>query len=305
MEKTIIPVESIRERDVDLILLEEFSTDLSFCKWFTETCNLPEITEYLGAWRSITDFGLGETDLLVSYNSYKKKVFVLIENKLDTSFQNDQYERYLERAKRYIEQNDCDLSYTILLAPQLYCENQNNFEKYLTYEQVINRLEFTATTRNIFKSKLLKIATEKLRRGYQPINSEPVQKFWHSYWEFIEGKYSELKMKKPGIVPQNSDWPMLFNDNLKGITFYHKLSHGNSDVTFKGFPIETMKQIKSIIPEKFQFIEHTKSFSIRISSPKIDRVKDFNSQIKEVMLGVDNLEKIRIWLLQNKKIITD
>lgn len=32
-----------------------------------------------------------------------------------------------------------------------------------------------------------------------------------------------LRMKKPNIVPQNSDWPMLYDDNLKGIVFYHKL----------------------------------------------------------------------------------
>lgn len=34
MEQSILPIESIQERDVDLILLKELSTEDTFCKWF-------------------------------------------------------------------------------------------------------------------------------------------------------------------------------------------------------------------------------------------------------------------------------
>ena len=40
MEQTILPVEAIQERDVDLILLEELSTDNSFCEWFIRELDL-------------------------------------------------------------------------------------------------------------------------------------------------------------------------------------------------------------------------------------------------------------------------
>lgn len=83
MEHSILPVESIQEKDVDLILLEELSTDNSFCDWFVRELNLPNLTSVNGAWISISAFGLGETDILFSYNSNDKKTFVLIENKLD------------------------------------------------------------------------------------------------------------------------------------------------------------------------------------------------------------------------------
>ena len=43
MEEKIIPVEAIQERDVDLILLEEFTTENSFCKWFINELDLPKI----------------------------------------------------------------------------------------------------------------------------------------------------------------------------------------------------------------------------------------------------------------------
>ena len=101
-EHTILPIESIQERDVDLILLEELSTENSFCNWFISELNLPEFSSSNGTWRSITDFGLGETDLLFSYNSNNEKIFVLIENKLDATFQDEQFIRYEKRAKEYV-----------------------------------------------------------------------------------------------------------------------------------------------------------------------------------------------------------
>lgn len=300
MEQTILPVESIQERDVDLILLEELSTDNSFCEWFIRELDLPNLTSVNGAWRSISAFGLGETDILFSYNSSDKKIFVLIENKLDATFQNEQFNRYLKRADEYLTKKECDNAFTVLIAPKLYCENQSDFENYLTYEIISERLEFVGSKRNLFKSNLLQMATEKLRRGYQPVNSVPVQNFWHSYWQFKEKNYPNLIMKKPDIVPHNSDWPMLYDDRLKNIIFYHKLGQGNTDATFKGFPEEVEFKIKELLPEWAKFEKHSKSFSIRVFSGKIDRTKDFNEQLENIDKGLKNLERTKNWIIENK-----
>lgn len=299
MEQNILPIESIQERDVDLILLEELSTENAFCEWFVRELDLPILTSVNGAWRSISAFGLGETDILFSYNSNDEKIFVLIENKLDASFQNEQFHRYLKRTDEYLTKKECNKAFAILIAPKLYCENQNDFENYLTYETIAERFEFIGSKRNLFKSYLLKIATEKLRRGYQPINSVPVQSFWLSYWNFKEKKYPSLNMKKPDIVPYNSDWPMLYDNRLKNIVFYHKLGQGNTDATFKGFSEEFEFKIKEVLPEWGKFEKHGKSFSIRMYSGKIDRTKDFNEQIDKVENGLKNLECIRNWIVEN------
>ena len=300
MEQTILPVEAIQERDVDLILLEELSTDNSFCEWFIRELDLPIFTSVIGAWRSISAFGLGETDILFSYNSHEKRIFVLIENKLDASFQNEQFNRYLKRADEYLTKKECDDAFTVLIASKLYCENQSEFENYLTYESIAQRFEFIGSKRNLFKSNLLKIAIEKLRRGYQPTNSVPVQNFWCSYWQFKEEKYPNLIMKKPDIVPHGSDWIRLYDDRLKNIVFCHKLGQGNIDATFKNFPEEIEFKIKELLPEWAKFEKHGKSFSIRVFSGKIDRTKDFKEQIDAVENGLKNLEQIRNWIIGNK-----
>lgn len=302
MQEQILPVEAIQERDVDLILLEELSVDDSFCEWFISELGLPEFTFSNGAWRSISDFGLGETDILFSYNSSNERIFVLIENKLDASFQNEQYNRYKKRAIEYLKKNECDKAFCVLVAPELFCENQNDFENYISYEAIAKRFQFTGSPRHIFKSKLLKIAAEKLRRGYQPVNNVLVQKFWYSYWLYKEEKFPGLIMRKPGIVPLYSDWPMLFDESLNNIVFYHKLGQGNVDATFKGFPEEVEYKIKENLPVWATFEKHNKNFSIRIFSGRIDRTKGFSEQIETVEAGLQNIERIRKWIIENKGI---
>lgn len=299
MEQTILPVESIQERDVDLILLEELSTDNAFCEWFIRELSLPDLTNVNGAWRSITAFGLGETDILFSYQSNEEKVYVLIENKLDTSFQEEQYNRYLKRADRYIENKECDKIFIILVAPELYCNNQSEFESY-SYETIAQRLEFTNTKRNLFKSKLLKIGVEKARRGYQPVNSVPVQIFWHSYWRYKMDNHPSLEMNEPRIIPHNSDWPKLSDDRLKNIVFIHKLRQGNTDATFSNFSEEIEFKIKELLPDWAELKKHNKTFSIRVFSGVIDRTKAFDNQIDLVANGLQNIERIREWIIENE-----
>jgi hypothetical protein len=300
MEQTILPVEAIRERDIDLLIIEELHSDNSFAKWFVSELEVPKLSEFIGVWRSITGFGLGETDILFSYMSENRKVILLIENKLDASFQDEQYNRYGKRAIEYLNDKKCDEAYCVLTAPALYCKNQNDFEYFVSYEAMAKRFESNGTKRDLFKTKLLQIAIEKLRRGYQPINSEPVQKFWQQYWIYKEQNYPSLIMKKPGIVPQNSDWPMLFEDELKNIVFYHKLGQGNTDCTFKGFSEEIELRIKENLPEWARFEKHGRSFSIRVFSGKIDRNKSFADQVELVERGLQNLTKMRNWIIENK-----
>lgn len=302
MEQYIIPVESIQERDIDLLLLEELSADSLFCEWFIRKLDLPTLTSVNGAWRSISAFGLGETDILFSYNSNERTIFVLIENKLDATFQNEQFNRYTARADEYMNSKGCDKTYIILIAPKLYCENQSDFETYLTYETIAKRFEFIGSKRDLFKSYLLHIAIEKLRRGYQPVNSIPVQRFWHSYWQYKEERYPSLIMKKPDIVPYNSDWPMLYDNRLKGVVFFHKLGHGNTDATFMKDLGENEFKIKELLPEWAMLEKHSKSFSIRVFSGKVDRTRDFNEQIEIIGNGLQNLERIRDWIIDNVEI---
>jgi len=301
----VLPVEAIQERDIDLILLEEFITENSFCEWFVEQLDAPTFNSLNGAWKSISDFGFGETDILFSYNSGNRKIFLLIENKLNASFQNEQYDRYLKRAKEYQNKKDCDEVFYVLVAPELYCNNQNFFDCYITYEMIDKRFQLIDSKRSLFKSQLFQIAIEKLRRGYQPINSIPVQDFWHSYWRYREERYPNLLMKKPDIVPYKSDWPVMYDDNLKNIVFYHKLAQGFSDATFSNFSEEVEEKLKQNLPNWATYKRHNRSFSIIVFSGKVDRTKNFNEQIANIEAGLNNIRRLRDWIFENRHLLSD
>jgi len=290
--REILPIESIKERDIDLVLLEELNVNHQFCEWFIQSVGLPEITAHEGAWRSITAYGKGETDILFSYHANDEKVYVLIENKLDAYFQHEQSKRYDSRASTYCEDGSCTVAFTVLVAPRQYCENQHDFEQYVTYESIGEFLRSTGGDRGIFKNHLLDIAIHKLRRGFQAVNSPIVQEFWMTYWLYRSSNYPMLEMKRPEIVPDGSDWPVLKLDRLPGVSFYHKLDQGNIDAIIVGINQESMSILKDLFPKDTIVKYSGTRMSIKIESPRIDRHKDFHSQSISVDKGLKVIQDL-------------
>ena len=236
MDYNYIPVDSVQERDIDLLIIEELNVSLDFCKWFINELELKEPTSKIKAFRSISDYGLGETDILISYSVETRTNFILVENKIDASFQNNQFKRYKERGENYIKKKECDDCYIVLIAPKSYCENQSNFSNYINYESIKKYFTDKNEIRADYKSEILSIAIEKERRGYKAVNSIPVQSFWKSYYEYKISNLKSFRMNKPDIVPFNSDWIQLFSERLNQITFNHKLEKGFIDATIKIIP---------------------------------------------------------------------
>lgn len=290
MYNNYLPIESIQERDIDLLLLEEFNCNKDFIQWFILINNLPLLKELDGAWRSISLNDMGETDILLTYiTNDDKKVFVLIENKLDASFQYNQGKRYLIREKKYINDGECDVAFSLLIAPLSYCNNQNEFNQYLTYESILAWFNSIRDVRSKFKAQLFEIAITKARRGYTPINSSVVQSFWFNYWIFINNNFQELNMDEPKVVPYNSDWISIRTNKLKKIVFYHKLSNGCIDAHITRFDSGEVQPLMDKLPNWIDFKEHKKSFSLSIKVPVISRLKPFESQETLIEKSLINL----------------
>ncbi len=299
MNQSLLPVESIQERDLDLLLLEELSSDRSFREWFVNALNLPPVDSFLGAWKSISAFGLGETDLLFSYKSEQSTLFLLLENKLDTHFQEEQYSRYILRARNYEAKKECDSAFVVLVAPLNYCIQQNEFEKYITYESIAQRLEMEGTPRSLFKVQLIQIAIRKQRRGYRPTNSLPVQTFWKSYWTYLQNNSPSIPMKMPQEIPHKSDWPILKDKKLHNITFYHKLSQGIIDATLNKCTEEQATKIREYLPEWASLKKNKKSYSIQVATDSLDRTKAFFNQIDSVDKSIRTFLRLQKWIHEN------
>lgn len=69
INQDLLPVESIQERDIDMLLLEELIVNPAFVVWLIPKLEIEDIVSFNGVWKSVSGIGMGETDILISYNS--------------------------------------------------------------------------------------------------------------------------------------------------------------------------------------------------------------------------------------------
>ena len=292
MKNDLLFSESIQERDVDIILLEELNCNKNFCKFLLKEKDLPTVTSYHIAYKSVSDYGIGETDILFSYENNGEKIFVMIENKLDAEFQLDQFVRYQKRAENYLTEKKCDKVFIMLIAPEEYCKNQNEFEHSLSYEKIRDFFISSKDIRSTFKAQLLNIGIEKLRRGYSAINDVRVYDFWHQYNFFLKKLSNELSINPKSLktVPSGSDWIRLRNKNIEilGIQLIHKLEKGYIDIQISNFNL--LNNIK--LEKEYEVVQTGKSKSIRFVTSELNRFEPFDSQLEKAEKSIDDVIRV-------------
>jgi hypothetical protein len=127
--ENITKIEAVTERDIDLLLLEELSVSDEFPLWlYSIVAGANDAPSCEGAWHSISDPSLGESDLIVIYEN---GVAVLLENKIDAPAQPEQGQRY--RARGEIERK---MAYGIATLPawlhQIYTSKKREMLKSMT-----------------------------------------------------------------------------------------------------------------------------------------------------------------------------
>jgi hypothetical protein len=296
-------IKSVSERDIDILLLEEFNSNPEFGFWFLSTLfPKEEESECMGAWHSVTDSKLGESDLIILYES---GLAILIENKIDAPVQPQQAFRYIERGEKGIKENLWKSFETCMVAPNEYLEKEIDAKKYsatLSYERIDEWFSKINNQRVDFKRMMLNEAIEQKRRGYSPETDENVTEFWKSYWEYCKENYPELEMKDPKSKPAHSDWPRFTPSSLgiSGAVIIHKLHLGFADLSL---PIGTVlsDSVRSAIKSRGALIAKTgKSEAIRFKTDSVNRSEFFKDQSANVDIG---LKRVRELLLISREIL--
>ncbi len=301
-----LPVESVRERDIDFLLVEEFLSSSDFIDLFVTQLGLPPCNTITTVARSVHEFGIGETDVLVAYTSGSQTIGLFIENKLDALFQPQQAARYQARAQHHLLQHTYDKTYVVLVAPAQYIQQQTDFALCISYEQLMDYFKNSALQerqaahnqkdqnnqknqkdsgkRSEFKIQLLKIAAEKLRRGYIAINSEPNQAFWQAYRQQLAISVPTVSMKAVSIVPANSDWIDLTIGTQK---FVHKLAKGYLD--FISPSAAFTEQLKKTFGDKAEQLTFKTGTVMRIHTTPLDRRVAFLEQSQQSELCMHDI----------------
>ena len=269
--------ECIQERDIDLLLMEEWCVNPDFAHFFLKRIVSTDIdiTDRT-ALHSVTDDTYGESDIVFTFCCEGQRIAILVENKIDAAPQPDQAKRYKLRADKMKSSGKYDQIFICIVAPQHYLENDT--EKYpnqISYESLADFLS-NGTPRGEYKANMLCLGISQERRRPKPIKNDIVTSFWQNYYNALKATLPEAIMSYPNLIPINSDWPMIrFPEFPPKTNIVHKMAQGNLDLE-TGLKEEDLREILSRWDTECVIIAQTgKSFVMRIPVPQLNRMGNF------------------------------
>lgn len=323
--KPDVRVAGVCERDIDLLLLEEFAASPAFCGWFLRAVGFRQALRgrVIRAERSAT-VSNGESDLEVTILGPGARHYrLLIENKVGAQFQPRQAERYLERGEAYVRRGYCHAFRTVLVAPKRYLgpkKGIRGFDAVVSYEAIrawfarqaraasgkSARIFTVASARAAHKIYLLSAAIEKGRHGWQKVEDAPITRFWRRYWELASEKAPELQMPEPSPKPSKSSFIYFRPADLpRGLTLVHKAVHGNVDLQFSGMGHrlpEMSRKYRRHLKAGMEMVRAAKSAAIRIKVPRIRLTDVPDAHEGEMTEGIRAAQFLLEWYLGLPKV---
>lgn len=298
----------LRERDMDLLLMEEFAASQAFANLFLTPVGLTDAV-VTSVEQSKTDEN-GESDITVIVEKNGIKYGLLIEDKIDAEAQPAQASRYRKRGNDGIQKGDYQEFKTFIVAPQKYLDYNaevGNYDCQVAYETCFAYFSELSDPRSVYKLQQIEQAIDKQKRGYQPIINDAVTDFWWQYRQYKEKNYPDLTMLGDSTgKPSKSTW-MYFNTNFRKTHIIHKASQGIVDLEFSGLG-EQWQKLRSLCQSTFGnlyearlSVEQTNKSAVLRSLKSLEAL-DVNKPFSEQEMAVDIAlaEAYRLRLLLDK-----
>jgi hypothetical protein len=177
-------IERRYERDVDLLLAEEFSVNPVFAERFKAA------TKFEGKTATVADYwvsksnNLGESDLIVIYQTADGERFaLLIEDKVDAPLQPDQAARYRQRADRDRKLGTYSDYEVILCAPRYYIDSRSDldgFDKRIPLEQIAQMFNTPGDPRGDYRRNFLENAGTRRINAWSREDDVATNDFWNA-----------------------------------------------------------------------------------------------------------------------------
>jgi hypothetical protein len=263
---------SVEERDIDLLLMEEFQISDEFVSWFCDALELRG-AKPAGAWHSVSDTD-GESDLLLRVVVGEQRVGVLIENKINAPEQDRQAERYHIRGVRSRESGKFDDYVTVMCAPQRYLDalpSDSMYHRRISYEAVAEWFGRFEGRRAAWRRRIMMEAIEQGRRGYTMLVNEVSTAFHLQYWEYLQRKHPRIGMQRPTSKGSKSTWIIMKGPDFPtGVKLHHKLDQQVIELGFERRRVEEVLTVRQEWPDDVVVVQKGRTASLMIKVPKID-----------------------------------
>ncbi len=235
---SILAVDRKYERDIDLLLAEEFAVNADFSAWFLrQTRFSSRSADVVDVFVSRADV-LGESDLIVLFQDDQGRFALLIEDKVDAPLQPQQALRYRQRGDRELEAGFCADYATVLCAPRYYIDSRTDldgFDHLISLEEIAARLRQDGGTRASYRAAFLESSSTKRLNTWTRRPDQATDDFWQAAYELALAEFPRLEMK-PLKMTKGSTWITIRPDDMptmpKRIYVSLKGDRGQVDLTF-------------------------------------------------------------------------
>ena len=309
-------IAGVCERDIDLLLLEEFQATPSFVEWFLMSAGIDGVSadQLVGAQRSITH-STGESDLELHFAGADAGDIILIENKVGAGLQPMQAERYRLRGQAYVAGNRCARFHTVIVAPNRYFPDPaqtKGFRHRLSYEDVISwfeRADFLENRRH-YKLLLLRSAIERATLGYQPSVDKAVTDFFAFYWDVAVAAFPELGMVRTRKERPGGSGRVYFKTALLAAIkcdIAHKTGKGFVDLHLRqrGGRLALVEgKLRSVLEPQMSVERAGKSAAVRVHVPVLDRCKPADEQRDGILSGLLAARALARWAEAHSRLLS-
>jgi hypothetical protein len=231
------------ERDIDLLLAEEFEVSPLFASWFLgrtkKFAGVP--ANVLKVWVSKSDRN-GESDLVVLFEGVgnDRRFALHIEDKVNAPLQPEQVARYRIRADGEVRNKEYSDYEVVLCSPEGYCpehREQMSFDSFVSYEDIGGFLKPSdpKDRRGNYRANFVLTATTRTGNTWKIERDPLTDKFWQAACQIANREFPDLEMKPPKLT-KGSNWivfrPLDLPTHPKWIYVSLKGDRGFVDLTF-------------------------------------------------------------------------
>ena len=305
-------INKVLERDLDLLVLEEFVVSPGFRHWFLSRIFGAVATgfELAEAQHSVVDAGTGESDLLFDLSAPDgSRVRLLVENKVGAEFQPSQDHRYLNRASEYTRRGVCTECVTVIMAPRAYLDGlaTHAFRSEIVYEDMQQFLRSQPGARTEYRAHVLGLAIDRARKGYVKIPVVEVADFWQAYSDQFAKRGSSLVVDASKLRGGRSNAVFLGMPSSRGAQLIHELTKGQVSLRVVALADRhdlARELVQGALPPGSQLARAGKFPILRVMVPSLDIHRTFADQESQALQGILAAEVLYAWWVEHAERIT-
>lgn len=267
------------ERDMDLLIMEEFISAPEFARIFLDAAKINGDYIIERAIHSMRDADLGESDIVFILNISGKRHAVHIEDKVDALAMPNQHGRYTLRAEKDVLEGKYDTYSVLIAAPAQYLATNKEAQKYecqVSYEQLREYYAMCNDIRAQYKLALIDRAICDQKNGYQWEANPGVTHFCSAMDVYQKEHY-------PNLPIGTNAWWRGYKTLLLNAVMVYKANKGFCDLQFSNYtPQELLPRVKKHITDRMTIAKAGKSASVRIAVPPVDFEEAFEDNVQEV-----------------------